>query len=371
MNPYFPEIKKNFGCGMMRLPMCGEEVDIPETCRMVDAFLEAGFNYFDTAHGYIGGKSELAVRDALTSRYPRDRYILADKLSSSFFKTAEEVRPYFETMLEACGVTYFDFFLIHAVNAKNYEHYKACRAYEISAELKAEGKIRHLGMSFHDTADVLDRILSEQPAVEFVQLQLNYIDFEDPHVQARLCYEVCEKHGKPVVVMEPVRGGSLVNLPAEALDVLNGLGGCSPAGYAIRYAAGFDRVFMTLSGMSNMEQMNDNLASMKDFTPLNEQELAAIDRVCEIIRAVPTIPCTSCRYCVDGCPKNIAIPRLFEAENVARRYTTAMARDDYYWATVKNGKPSDCIGCGKCEKICPQQLEIRRLLSEINDRFEA
>ena len=367
----FPAVKEVFGFGMMRLPMNGEEVDIPQTCEMVDAFLSAGFNYFDTAHGYIGGKSELAVKACLTSRYPRDSYILTDKLSPNFFNTEEEIRPYFQSMLEACGVEYFDFFLLHSLTAGNYPHYTGNRAFEIAAELKAEGKVRHVGISFHDKADVLDRILSEQPVIEVVQLQLNYADWESPTIQSRLCYEVCVKHGKPVIVMEPVRGGSLVNLPKEGLDVLNALGEYSPAGYALRYAADFDNVFMVLSGMSNTEQMLDNIKSMKDAKPLTDEERAAVYRVADIIRAVPTIPCTGCKYCVDGdrCPMSIRIPSLFNVENKARRFNTEDARGHYGWVTSKGGKPADCIECGACEEICPQQLPIRQLLKEIAARF--
>ena len=371
MNNLFPEIQKNFGFGMMRLPMAEDAVDAAQTCAMVDAFLEAGFNYFDTAHGYIGGKSELAVKECLTSRYPRDRYVLTDKLSPNFFKTEADIRPYFESMLEACGVTYFDFFLLHSLNKGNYPHYTGNRAFEIAAELKAEGKVRHVGISFHDTAETLEKILSEQPVIEVVQLQFNYLDYEDERVQSRLCYEVCVKYGKPVIVMEPVRGGSLVNLPAAGLDILNGLGKYSPAGYAIRYAASFDNIFMVLSGMSNMAQMEDNIRSMKDFTPFTEVEHEAVRRVADVIRAIPTIPCTSCKYCVDGdrCPMNINIPSLFGAENKARRFNTEDARGHYNWVTSNRGKPADCIECGLCEEICPQQLPIRELLKEIGARF--
>ena len=372
MNTFYPEIKKNFGFGMMRLPMNGDAVDIPQTCDMVDAFINAGFNYFDTAHGYIGGKSELAVKECLTSRYPRDSYILTDKLSPNFFNTEAEIRPYFQSMLEACGVEYFDFFLLHSLTAGNYPHYTGNRAFEIAAELKAEGKVRHVGISFHDKADVLDMILSEQPAIEVVQLQFNYLDYEDAGVQSRLCYEVCVKHGKPVIVMEPVRGGSLVNLPEAGLEEIAKLGEYSPAGYAIRYAASFDNIFMVLSGMSNMEQMTDNIKSMKDFTPFTETEFDTVYRVADIIRAIPTISCTSCKYCTDGdrCPMKIRIHSLFGAENKARRFNTEDARGHYNWVTSKGGKPTDCIGCGACEEICPQQLPIRQLLKEIGERFE-
>lgn len=372
MNTFFPEIKKNFGFGMMRLPMEHENVDIRQTCDMVDAFLAAGFNYFDTAHGYIGGKSELAVKACLTSRYPRDRYILTDKLSSNFFQTEADIRPYFESMLEACGVEYFDFFLLHALNKGIYPHYTENRAFEIAAELKAEGRVRHVGLSFHDTADVLETILIEQPMVEVVQLQFNYLDYEDPHVQARKCYEVCVKYGKPVIVMEPVRGGSLVALPEAGQKVLRDLGDYSFAGYAIRYAASFDHVFMVLSGMSNREQMEDNIRSMKEFVPFTEEEFKAVYSVSDIIRGIPTIPCTGCRYCVDGdhCPMHIHIPGIFNSENKARRFSTEDAREHYGWMTAKGGKPADCIECGMCEEICPQQLPIRQLLKEIGQRFD-
>ncbi len=372
MTPFFPEIKRNFGFGLMRLPMCDGEVDIPQTCEMVDAFMAAGFNYFDTAHGYIGGKSETAIRAALTTRYPRESYILTDKLSGNFFETEADIRPYFATMLEACGVEYFDFFLLHALNNGSYAHYTDCRAFEIAGELKDEGKIRHVGMSFHDSAEVLDKILSEQPVIEVVQLQFNYLDYEDPGVQGRLCLEVCRKHGKPVIVMEPVRGGSLVNLPSEGLAELATLGGTnSPAGYALRYAASFENIFMVISGMSNTAQMEDNIRTMQDFVPFTDAEFATVGRVAEIIRAIPTVPCTGCRYCVDGdrCPASIRIPSLFNAENHARRFNTADARGRYNHVVSTGGKPSDCIGCGACEEICPQQLPIRELLQEIGKRF--
>lgn len=206
-------IRKNFGFGCMRLPMDGENVNIPETKQMVDAFLDAGFNYFDTAHGYLQGKSETALRECLTSRYPRERYILTDKLTANFFKTEADIRPFFESQLAACGVEYFDFYLMHAQGAGNYPHFRECHAYETAFRLKAEGKVRHVGVSFHDTAEVLEQILTDYPDIEVVQIQFNYLDYDDPAVQSRRCYEVCRKHGKPVIVMEPVKGGNLVNLP--------------------------------------------------------------------------------------------------------------------------------------------------------------
>ena len=308
------KIKKNFGFGFMRLPMKDGEIDTEETKRMVDAFLDAGFNYFDTAHGYLKEKSEIALRECLTSRYPRESYVLADKLTENYFKTEADIRPVLEEQLAACGVEYFDFYLMHSQCALNYPHFKECRAYETAFALKAEGKVRHVGISFHDRAEVLEQILTEYPEIEVVQIQFNYLDYDDPAVQSRRCYEVCVKHGKPVIVMEPVKGGNLVNLPEEAKAVLDELHGGSPASYALRFAAGFPGMMMVLSGMSSMEQMRDNLSFMADFRPLNDTELAAIARVQAIFRGKHLIPCTSCRYCTDGCPKHdehpAALPRL-------------------------------------------------------------
>ena len=364
-------IKKNFGFGCMRLPLKDGEVDLAETSRMVDYFLEQGFNYFDTAHGYLQGRSETALKACLTSRHPRDSYILTNKLTGTFFKTEADIRPFFQSQLEACGVDYFDFYLMHAQSAMFYQHFKKCRAYETAFALKAEGKIKHVGISFHDHAEVLEQILTDYPEIEVVQIQFNYVDYDDPAVQSRECYEVCRRHGKPVLVMEPVKGGNLVNLPEEARKVLDELHGGSPASYAIRFAAGFPGMMMVLSGMSSMEQMKDNLSYMKDFQPLNETELEAVKKVQSIFRGMNLIPCTACRYCTDGCPRQIAIPDLFAVMNTKQIYHDWNA--DFYYNNVYTGagrRASDCIQCGRCEKACPQHLPIRKLLTEIAAEFE-
>lgn len=371
MEPYFDGIEKNFGFGCMRLPMNGSEVNHEEFSAMVDTFLEQGFNYFDTAQGYLDGKSETAIRECLAKRHPRESYILTDKLTTVFFEKEEEIRPFFESQLAACGVDYFDFYLMHAQSSEIYEKFKQCRAYEAAFKLKEEGKVRHVGISFHDKAEVLEQILTEYPQIEVVQIQFNYVDYEDAAVEGRLCYEVCRKHGKPVIIMEPVKGGSLVNLPEEAEQVFKNLGGGSAASYAVRFAAGFDGVMMVLSGMSNMEQLQDNLSHMKQFRPLSETEREAVEQVCVIFNAQNLIPCTACRYCVAGCPKNISIPDLFACLNAKKQYKDW--NSDYYYHNVhtKNGgKASECIGCGKCETICPQHLEIRNLLADVAETFE-
>ena len=372
-NKFFPEIHGKFGFGCMRLPMVNGAVDMPQFCDMVDAFLASGLNYFDTAHGYLGGKSERALREGLTSRYPREKYILTNKLSTHFFTREDQIRPLFEEQLKACGVDYFDFYLMHAQDGAIFEKYKKCRAYETALELKAEGKIRHFGISFHDKADVLDRILTEYPQIEAVQMQFNYVDYEDPSVESRKVYETAVKHGKPVIVMEPVKGGSLVNLPEKAQQAFDALHGGSNASYALRFAAGFDNMMMVLSGMSTIEQLKENVSFMAEPKKLTEEETAAVNKVRGIFASMSMIPCTACHYCVldNDCPKKIQIPELFSCYNL--KTTFHNWNQDYYYNNIltrDHGKASDCLKCGKCEKICPQHLPIRKLLEKVAGEFE-
>jgi len=369
-NKFFKEIKNNFGLGCMRLPLNAEEtIDIEQTKQMVDLFLEKGFNYFDTAHGYHKEESEVAVKKALTSRYPREKYILTNKLTGSYFNSQEEIRPLFEKQLEACGVEYFDFYLMHAQNKAVFEKFKSCKAYETSLELKAEGKFKHFGISFHDKAAVLDEILCEYPQIEVVQLQFNYLDYDDVAVESRKCYEVCVKHKKPVIVMEPIRGGNLIKLPDDAEEVVQKYG-ISKAELAIRFAAGFENIMMVLSGMHCLQDLEENISFMADFKPLSEEEMQLTKTLADIIHSKRLISCTGCRYCVAGCPMNIAIPNLLNGMNFNSMFKNWQAEPYYKMHTNGKGKASDCIECGQCEDICPQQLPIRSLLKDVAKTFE-
>ena len=357
------------GFGCMRLPMQGDEVDTKEVDRMVDYCMEHGVNYFDTAYMYVDERSELVMGKSL-KRYKREDFILTDKLTKDYFKNEEEIRPFFESQLELTGVKYFDYYLMHALDKGNYDHFQKYNAFKVASELKKEGKIKHLGISFHDNEETLERILTDHPEIEIVQIQFNYIDYDSPSVRSKKVYDVCRKFNKPILIMEPVKGGALVRLPDKAKEIFDKLNHGSYASYAIRYAASFDGVYKVLSGMSDFEQMKDNVSYMKEFTPLNEEEYKAIDKVKEILKSLGGIPCTACRYCVEGCPMGIPIPDLFACYNARKQFKDWNSSMYYNIYTSENGKASSCVRCGQCEEVCPQHLHIRELLEKVSKEFE-
>ena len=371
------ELKK-LGFGMMRLPLTNPDdntsINYDMVCKMADAFMEAGFNYFDTAAPYHSKNSEEAFRECVAKRYPRESYILADKLSFTMVENEEDLPGYFNTQLEKCGVEYIDFYLLHALKQTFYDKAKRINAFDFVAQKKAEGKIKKVGFSFHDTAEVLDQILTEHPEMEFVQLQINYMDWENTAIESRKCYDVCVKHNKPVIVMEPVKGGLLVNIPDEAKQVFAKENlELSTASWAIRFAASLDQVFMVLSGMSNFEQLEDNMSFMKDFKPLTDSEKEAVKHATAIIKAKNAVDCTACRYCVDGCPQHIAIPTYFQLYNESLSFGESYlptAKGDYQYYASDHGKASDCIKCGKCEEQCPQHLSIIKALEDVASTLE-
>ena len=369
----FEHARGRLGFGCMRLPRLEDgEIDIPQFSQMVDAFLAAGFNYFDTAHVYLEGKSEPAIRQALTSRHARDEYFLADKLTNGNFNSTERIVPLLEEELAACGVEYFDLLLMHAQSRESYAKYQRLGAYEEAYKLVRDGRVRHFGISFHDTAEILAVILTEHPEVECVQLQLNYLDWNDVSVQSRACYEVCRAHGKPVMVMEPIKGGTLATLPPAAAEALAQTCPDAPASYALRFAGGHEGVAMVLSGMGTTEQMAQNIKTFSALEPLSEEELAGLARVVDVMHEQDVVACTACRYCVEGCPRRIDIPALFACLNAKRAYGDR--GQAFYYNNVHTkgrGRASDCIRCGKCERTCPQHLPIRELLQDVAAEFEA
>ena len=370
---------QKFGFGLMRLPTVDgqyTQIDIPAFQEMADAFIKAGGTYFDTAWPYHGGNSERAFKEVVVKRYPRDSFTITDKMPMYAVNTTDDLPKIFNEQLERCGVEYFDYYWLHALGSGNYEKAQQTNAFDFIARMKAEGKIKHIGFSFHDDAGLLERILTDHPEVEYVQIQLNYLDWDDPTVQSGKCYEVCRKHGKPVMVMEPIKGGSLASIPEEADQILKEQRPeLSTASWAIRFAASQENVKIVLSGMSNMEQMKDNLSYMKDFQPLNEAENTALQKATEIIRASIAVPCTACRYCVSEakCPKNIAIPDVFAIYNNLKRFSgpQGMVAATYYAnLTESHGKAGDCIGSGQCEKHCPQHLPIRDYLRQVSAEMD-
>ena len=367
------------GFGLMRLPMNGEEIDMEQTISMVDTFMQKGFTYFDTAYVYINGKSEVAAREALVKRYPRDSFTVATKLPLwDNVETEEDMQRIFDTSMERLGVDYIDFYLLHAMDKTKFEKADQIGAWDFIFKMKEQGKIRHCGFSFHDSADVLAEALPKHPEAEFVQLQINYIDWESDNVQARKCYEVCLKHNKPIIVMEPIKGGSLASMAESAQSVLtNANPDASVASWAVRYCAGLDNIVTVLSGMSTQAQMDDNVSYMENFKPLSEEESATLNKAIDALNAIPTIPCTACRYCVDDCPQQINIPEIFKAVNAYKQFGNAAGTNkpfnqwNYNRATKDGGKASDCIQCGSCEAHCPQHINIIEELKAAAAVYEA
>ena len=371
---------KKLGFGLMRLPSLdtakSSNVDMEQLKKMVDLFMEKGFTYFDTAWMYCGFASEPAVKEALVSRYPRDSYTLATKLHAGFLKTEEDRDRIFNAQLEKTGVEYFDYYLIHGIEAGMLPTYEKLDCFNWLLEKKAAGLVKHAGFSFHDKAALLDEILTKHPEMEFVQLQINYLDWESEWIESRKCYEVCVKHNKPVIVMEPVKGGTLAQLPEEAEALIKAMDpNASAASWAIRFAASLPNVMTVLSGMSALGQMEDNLSYMQDFKPLTEEETATLFKVAEIINSQIAIPCTGCSYCTEGCPMKIAIPQYFSMynedmrENLAEKGWT-INFTNYELTAANAGKASECIACGQCEEVCPQHLPIIEELKKVAAHYE-
>ena len=363
---------KKLGFGLMRLPLTDANdkgsIDIEALKEMVDTFMEQGFTYFDTAWMYCAFKSENAVKEALTDRYPRDRYMLTTKLHASYLKTKEDRDRIFEEQRQKTGVDYFDYYLIHAIDQELYSIYNEMDCFNWLIEKKKQGLVKHIGFSYHDSAEFLDQVLTEHPEMEFVQLQMNYLDWESAEVQSRKCYEVASKHGKPVIVMEPVKGGILADVPAEVRESFAAYHpDLSVPSWAIRFVASLDNVAMVLSGMSNMEQLMDNISYMKEFVPMNAEETELVHKAAEMIKDSIAIPCTGCSYCTEGCPMQIAIPDLFRVYNKSKRgeITDVEANEEYRQLTESGGKARECLACGQCQVACPQHLEIINYLKDV------
>lgn len=374
MEKYFGENTPKLGFGLMRLPKKGlGKIDIEQTKQMVDEFMNAGQTYFDTAYIYDGGGSEKAAKEALVDRYPRERFTLATKLCAWMGAYNEKsAKQQFYTSLERTGAGYFDYYLLHALQSNNYKLYDKYHIWDFVKELKSKGLIKHWGFSFHATPELLDQLLTAHPDAEFVQLQLNYADWESSKVRSRQNYEVARSHGKPIVVMEPVKGGALAK-PPEAVRAIfdNASPDMSYASWAIRYAASLDGIITVLSGMSDIGQMRDNLSYMKDFRPLDSEEQKVIRKAQEVMTSLKSIPCTACHYCTAGCPKKIPIPEIFEARNQQLIWGQLEEGRKIYEREVKDkGRASDCISCGQCERACPQQIDVINKLKKCAETFD-
>lgn len=368
---------KKLGFGLMRLPLVNPDdqtsIDIEKFKEMADKFIERGFTYFDTAYPYHGGASEVALREVVVKRYPREAFTVTTKLPVWAIKEEADLERVFNEQLEKCGVDYFDYYWLHALNHERIESMDQVDGWGFIARKKAEGRIRHIGFSYHDNSKLLAQTLEKHPEVDYVQLQINYLDWDSPAIESRTCYELCEKHGKPVIVMEPVKGGSLAHVP-EAVEKLfkEYDPQASPASWAIRFCASLPNVMTVLSGMSNMEQLDDNTSYMQEFQPLNDEEQAIIAHAKEIISDAIAIPCTACHYCTEGCPQQIAIPEYFNLYNFTHQFPEQKGNSKLYYdrLAMSHGHANECVECGQCEAQCPQHIDIIDNLKLVTETFE-
>ena len=358
------------GFGLMRLPEKAGVIDHEQVCNMVDKYMQAGMNYFDTAYVYHGGKSEVAAREAVVKRYPRESFMIATKLPAWEIKKAGDIERIFNEQLERAGVDYFDFYLLHSIeDGSNYDTYVKYDCFDWCMKRKEEGKIKHFGFSFHGSPELLESIVDAHPEVEFVQIQLNYLDRTNPVVRSQELYDILHKRNIPIIVMEPVRGGMLAGFAPEIEAKFKALQPeKSIASWALRFVGSLPGVMTILSGMSNEEQMDDNIGTFKSFEPLSDDEFRVVDEVTEDILSIPQIGCTACKYCCDGCPMKISIPDVFRTINTLRRYPDDWRSKNFYSGLIqRSGKASDCVGCGQCERVCPQHLPIIELMKEAAD----
>ena len=372
---FLPDTTKRLGFGLMRLPVLDgkdDQIDLEQVSRMVDLFLEQGFTYFDTAYPYHNGFSERAVKAVLVDRHPRESFLLADKMPIFRISEEKDAPALFEEQLERTGAGYFDLYLLHAMGAERMKTVQTCKVWEYLLKEKGKGRIRRLGFSFHDSPEVLDSMLTELPEAEFVQLQINYADWEDEEVQSRRCYEVAQKHGKPVIVMEPVRGGSLASEKAASAPLLKEADPqASLASWALRFVASLPGVAMVLSGMSNLEQVWQNTTLFNGMKPLSEKEQAILVKAADLLRAAGTIPCTGCKYCVAGCPAEINIPEILDLLNEYARFGSLQsAKRSYGFRTRGEGLASACVNCGQCFSVCPQHIESALHMAKAAELFE-